>query len=342
MQPQRKRPDKRPNGPSERKDVSSLIPELIERLKQVKPEVSFIIPLTFLLLLIFRLIDIIILNKTVENILLIPFQLIIFILPAYLFARVKNPSSPIDYLLSLRVRPPRAYQIPLMLSSLALTIFGTMLMSMIFAGTSSMESGFSLYSTFVSRIGGGFFPTLFLIIAYCAVPAFCEELVFRGILCREYERLSVPLGILSSAIFFACLHFSPSQFPVYLFSGILLALTMYAGGSVIVSMIVHFAFNLTGLFGQSYLNAFYHVTGGTSGFFLFILSMITLLCAALFCFFAAKCYSRRAKNSNMPSRPIFPKPEKLTHILSEIFINPFIIFSFALYIIVAVIVPLFK
>ena len=313
-----------------------------ERLKTTKLNVSAVVPLTFVLLLIFKLIDLIILNKTVENILLIPFQATIFLLPAFMFACLKDQKNPLGYLLSLRIVTPKVHHIPLILSSIGLMLVGTMLASLIFAGTDSMESGFSLYSTFVSRVGGGFFPSLFLIIAYCAVPAVCEELVFRGILCREYEKLSVPVGIFSSAVFFACLHFDLGQFPVYLFSGILLALTMYASGSLIVSAIVHFVFNLIGLFGQSYLNAFYHVTGGRSGTFTFVLAMLTLLFAALFCLFASKCYARRALRSTMPSRPIFPGFRRLTAVFSDIFINPFIIFSFALYIIVAVIIPLFR
>ena len=332
---QKKRPDNR--RPAGNRDY---IKDFLQWFGGVELKVSIIIPMTFVLLLIFKLIDSLIINKTLENILIIPFQAVIFLLPALLFARIRAPKDPTRYLLSLRVRPPRAYQIPLMLSSLALIICGTMLTSLFFAGTDSMESGFSLYSTFVSRVGG-FFSSLFLIVAYCIVPAFCEELVFRGILCREYERMSVPVGIFSSAVFFACLHFDPAQFPVYLFSGIILALTMYACGSVIVSMIVHFGFNLIGLFGQSYLNAFYHITGGSSGLFVFFLVMFTLLFAALFCLSASKCYARRAKNSDMPSRPIFPGFRRLTAVLSEIFVNPFIIFSFALYIIVAVIIPIF-
>lgn len=316
--------------------------DLLQWIKSIELDVSFVIPLTFILLLIFKLIDLLILSKTVENVLLIPFQLIIFLVPAYLFARIRSPKAPLEYILKLRMRPPRPFQIPLMLSALALTLFGSMLISLISAGQGSLESGFTLYNTFVSRVGGGFFSNLFLVLAYCAVPAFCEELVFRGILCREYERLNIPLAILASSVFFGFLHFAPSQFPVYLFSGIVLSLAMYASGSLIVSMIVHFAFNLIGLFGQSYLNAFYNVTGGTSGLFIFILTMLTLFCAALFCLAASKCYALRARRSNVPLRPILPKADRLTHLFSEIFIDPFIIFAFVLYIIVAVIIPIFK
>ena len=330
---------KRPDAQKSEKNGSAL--SFLKHLISLKPEISFTIPLIFILLIVFKLIDRLIINKTVENLLLVPFQLTIFLVPAILFVKLKTKKNPIEYLLSLRMHPPRPYHIPLALYSLALMLCGTMLIGLIFAGTDSMESGFSLYSTFVSRVGGGFFSSLFLILAYCAVPAFCEELVFRGMLCREYERFNIPVGIFAGAVFFACLHFDPAQFPVYLFSGILLALTMYAGGSLVVSMIVHLAFNVIGLFGQSYLNAFYHITGGSSGIFVFILVMLTLLFAALFCLSASKCYARRAKRSNMPVRPIFPQLNKLTRILSDIFLNPFIILSFVIYIIVAIVIPFF-
>ena len=338
MQQRRKGPDRRQeeNG----LDLSGAVKAIIDKIKSIRLDVSFIIPLTFSLLLIFKLIDLAILNKTVENALVIPFQLIIFLVPAYLFARFKNEKAPLDYLFSLRVRAPRPYQIPLLISSLGLSIFGTMLLSTVVAGQESLESGFTLYNTFVSRTGGGFFSNLFLMLAYCAVPAFCEELVFRGILCREYERHSPVAAIASASIFFAMLHFDPGQFPVYLFSGVVLAMVMYATGSLVASMTVHFAFNLFGLFGQPYLSAFYNVTGGSSGLFLFIITMLTLLFAALFCLAASKCYAVRAKYSKMPKRPVFPHYSRLTHILSEIFINPFVIFSLVLYIVVAVVIPL--
>lgn len=312
----------------------------VKRLNSTKPEVSRIIPITFLLLLVLRLVDFFILNKTVENLLVIPFQLLIFLLPAFLFARYRNRKDPLDYLFSLRIRVPRLYQLPLMVSALGLSVFGTMLLSAVFAGHDSLESGFTLYNTFVSRTGGGFFSSLFLILAYCAVPAFCEELVFRGIVGREYERYSPAMAIFAGSLFFSLLHFNAGQLPVYFFSGVVLSLVTYATGSLIAAMAVHFAFNIFGLFGQPYLSAFYNVTGGSSGLFLFIISMLALLFAALFCLSAAKCYSVRGKRSKLPPRPIFPPSSRLTHVFSEIFLNPFIIFSLLLYIIVAVVLPL--
>ena len=310
-------------------------------IKGLRLDASFLVLASFVLLQVLKLVSLLITNKTAENVLIIPFQLIIFALPTafYLYYKLEREGAP--PLKGLRLRAPRLHQAPLILASTLLLICGNVLISLVFAGTGSLENGFTLYNTFVSRNNGGFFTTLYLVMAYAAVPAFCEELVFRAVLCREYERYNVLSGIVASSIFFAMLHFDPTLFPVYFFSGILLALTMYATGSVIASMAVHMAFNLTGLFGQPFLNAFYNITGGTGGLFVFILVMLTILAAALFCGCASKCYSIRAERSNMPDRRILPPADQLTHIASKIFITPFSIASFVLYIAVLVIVSIF-
>ena len=306
-------------------------------MRGLKPDATAVVLVSFVLLMIFKLISLLITNKTVENILIIPFQLLIFLLPAALYLGYRKQTDRTPIFKGLRLRTPGIYQIPLLISAALLLVCGNVLVSLVFAGTGSLENGFTLYNTFVSRNSGGFFETFYLIMAYAAVPAFCEELVFRALLCREYEKHNVLLGIVASAVFFAMLHFDISLFPVYFFSGVLLALTMYATGSVIASMAVHMAFNLTGLFGQPFLSAFYNITGGTGGLFVFIILMLTILAAALFCTFASKCYSFRARHSNIPDRKILPPANQLTHIVSKIFITPFSIAAFAFYIAVLII-----
>ena len=294
---------------------------------------SFLVFSSFLLLLLFKLPTLFITDKLLENILIIPFQLVIFLVPAVIFIKYRDKKTGRDPLKGLRLRAPRLYQLPLLVSSLLLLVCGNVLVSLVFAGTGSLENGFTLYNTFVSRNSGGFFTTLYLIIAYAAVPAFCEELVFRALLCRDYERYNVLCGIIASSLFFAMLHFDLFLLPVYLFSGVILALTMYATGSVIASMAVHMAFNVFGLFGQPYLNAFYTITGGTGGLFIFILCMMTVLSLALFCTFASRCYATRAKSSNIPNRRILPPADRITHIISKIMITPFSIAAFFVYIV---------
>ena len=239
------------------------------------------------------------------------------------------------------MRAPRAYQLPLVATAIPLLTCGCLLMSIVFGGISSLSDGFTLYNTFVSRTSFGFFETLYLILAYAAIPAICEELIFRAILCREFEKYGPVCAIAISSVFFALLHFDLALFPVYLFAGILLSLSMYATGSAIVPMIIHFFYNVIGLFGQPFLTSLYEVTGGSLGLFGFITLMLTLLLAALFCNFASKSYARRAEHSNMQNRPILPSSDVLVRAVSDILLTPWSISAVCFYIAVIVISSLF-
>ena len=77
-------------------------------------EPSTLVFASFVLLLIFKLLSLLITNKTVENILIIPFQLIVFILPAYFYLQYKSGGDPDEMTKGLRLRIPGLYQVPLL------------------------------------------------------------------------------------------------------------------------------------------------------------------------------------------------------------------------------------
>ena len=310
---------------------------LKEKLSGFRTAPSFLVLSIYVLLIIFKLVHLCVTDKTVENLLMIPFQLFIFFVPFLFFLANKKEWRIAEIPRILRFRMLRVHQIPLLIFAILVLVSGTMLVSLVFAGNDSLEEGFTLYNTFVSRSNGSFWSSVYLILAYAIIPAICEEIVFRAVLCREYEKYNVICGVIASAVFFALLHFNVYQFPVYFFSGILLAMVMYATGSVLASIIVHLFFNIFGLFGQPYLNAFYALTGGTEGLFLFILCMMTIFFAALFCTFASKSYAVRAKNSNAPARKLLPSLREATYIASEIFFTPFAIAAICLYIAVFIV-----
>ena len=152
-----------------------------------------------------------------------------------------------------------------------------------------MSESFSLYDTFISKDNGTVPNTIYLVLAYAALPAICEEFVYRGILCREYEHGGVLRAVLVSSLFFALLHFDLQNLPIYLFAGIILAMTLYATRSVFGAMLAHFLYNIFGLFGQPYMNNLYSITGSTD-LFLFLVTTLFLISAALFCAVAARLY----------------------------------------------------
>lgn len=208
---------------------------------------------TYILLLLSKIIDVTLINRDNEYLSVVVLQMMIFLIPAALWCRFSGER----YVRSLRIAPLKPDSIAVMIAAAVLMISGGVLISMIFGGLESLSQNFSLYNTFISKDDGTAPARLYLVLAYAALPALCEEFVYRGILCHEYEKGGVLRAVLISSLFFSLLHFNLQNFPVYFFAGVILALTLYATRSVFGAIIAHFIYNIFGLFGQPYINTFY-------------------------------------------------------------------------------------
>ncbi|MBR3895211.1 MAG: 5-formyltetrahydrofolate cyclo-ligase [Clostridia bacterium] len=251
-----------------------------------------LVAVTFVLLLLSRLIDTALTDRRTAYLMVILLQLLIFFAPAlvYVLKREKGFAK------RLRIRLPSPKHLWFIFCMLAVMISGGLLCGILTGGISSLTGNFTLYDTFVARTDGSFAETVYVILAYGVLPAVCEELIWRGILCAEYEGFGAGVSILLSAIFFAMLHFSFPLLLSYLFLGLLLAGVMYATRSIIAAMLLHLCYNLFCLFGQPYLSAFY-VTAGSNEIFVFCLVVILLLFGAFAAGEARKIYHVRARRN---------------------------------------------
>ena len=259
--------------------------------RAVSPHPVRLVLIIYVLLLLSRLVDAAFLsgeNKFLTTILL---QLLIFCIPTYLYIRLRDGLT----VKSIRLCPPR-------LSHLFLLLFGTVFLICactllaILCGMMNGQSAFTLYDTFVAPQDGNAAGLVQVILAYGILPAFCEELVFRGILCAEYESHGILYASAVSAVFFALLHFDLSALPVYLFAGFFLAIVLYLTRSVVAVMLVHLGYNLFGILAQAGLSGYCRSTGSI-GLLIVLLIAFLLLSAALFCGEAARILKGRAKLS---------------------------------------------
>lgn len=86
----------------------------------------------------------------------------------------------------------------------------------------------------------------FLIIAIA--PGICEELLFRGLMPRFFEKYGIKVNIVLTALLFAAFHLDPFRFlPVFLL-GMLLGYLTLRSGSIVNSMISHAINNSLALF----------------------------------------------------------------------------------------------
>lgn len=287
---------------------------------------------TFLLLVLSRFIEGALTRRGGEYIAVVLLQLFIFMLPAILYLQLRGER----FTKRIRICPIRPQHLWFCFCMLAVMILSGLLISILFGGISSLGGNFTLYNTFVARTDGSVWETLYIILAYAVLPAFCEELVYRSILCAEYEELGTGVAVFVSALFFSMLHFSFPFFVNYLVLGILLAFVMYATRSALAPMLLHFFYNVFCLFGQPYLSAFY-VNAGSNEIFLFCLITLLLLFSAFSAGEARKIYHLYAR-ANLSSD--YTSSVALTEYPKRIFFalkTPVVIPAFLLWLIMAII-----
>lgn len=273
---------------SKKSDATENEPKAKEkRGKRIILSPSSLVLATYLLLLLSKIFDVAFINRENEYYSVVILQLMIFLLPGALWCKWSGEG----YIKGLRLKLPRPQTFLLILSGAVLMISGGLLLGTVFGGLESLSNNFSLYDTFISKTDGSVSSSLYLFVAYAILPAICEEFVFRGILCYEYENGGVLRAVIFSSVFFALLHFNPINILTYLFSGAILALILYASRSLIGAMLAHFIYNVFGLFGQRYMNTLYIITGSSS-FFLFLVAFCFMLSGAIFCHQASKLYKR--------------------------------------------------
>ncbi len=222
---------------------------------------------------------------------------VVFLLPAVTFCLIRG----YGYSRVLRVRAPRAAHIPLLIVAFFALFCGALLISISCGGIDSLGNSATAYET---EPAPNALYGIGMALGLAVLPAVLEELFFRGIVAAEYERRGGFRAIFMSALLFALCHFDLHNLPVYLFSGALFMLVLFATDSLLATMLLHVCYNLVSLFGQRYLNAFYDITGSME-LFLFLLILVFLIAMALFCRFAATLYhSREQHGLSDPKRAV--------------------------------------
>ena len=278
--------------PEQTERPSRLSPKQRDFLKgrnAVSNSVTVLVLVIYALLLLSRLVDAAFLSRESQYLSIILLQIMIFPIPAYLYVRMRN-AHPVKHLRLSKIKLSHLF---LLLSASLMLITGCTLLAML-GGMMSAQPSFTLYDTFASSNDGTVGATAHLILAYGILPAFCEELVFRGIICSEHEKHGILYAAVVSSLFFAFLHFDLTAFPVYLFAGVLLSLVMYITRSSVAAMVVHLCYNLFGIFVQAGLSGYCRSTGSI-GLLVVILIALLLLSSAFFCGEVSRILRGRAR-----------------------------------------------
>ena len=210
---------------------------------------------------------------------LVILQFIVLIIPAIFFCRLKG----INYGSKLGMKLFSPGKLGFTLTAVLVMISGSTIIRLAQVYIiKRQEFSFFLYDSYVPGNTDSIFNVLYIAIAFAVLPAITEEFVFRGIVLTEYNYGGYGsfCAAFMSAVMFAMLHFSFSQFFIYLFCGIVLSFLVYNTQSVFPAMIAHMLYNLYGLFAESYIIKLL-MRPSSIVFLIFFVVVVFLICLAV-------------------------------------------------------------
>jgi len=263
-------------------------------------------------------------------------QLVTYAVPSVFYYKVRGR----EFAPKVRLRMFGGTHILYLFHTTIFLITGGMLLSILMYTLTPESFAAAVSSDYASfAMNQRFFDGVYLILAFAVLPAATEEFLFRGIVVGEYERHGVAVAAVISSLMFAMSHFSFARFPVYLFSGIVLACAVYATRSVIASAVIHALNNIAVLLCEQYILNIVDKQNVSMTLLLILLGTTAIVSAMLMCYEASGIYREMAEN-NIPSEYI-RHPDRKRNLfvrIADAFLTP----TFLLLVIIFVVAALIK
>ncbi len=88
-----------------------------------------------------------------------------------------------------------------------------------------------------------------IVFVICVTPAICEEILFRGFVLKNLQKVSKPgIAVFMSGFLFAVYHFQPFNLIPLIILGTFLGFIVYYSNSIFTGMLCHFLNNFTATF----------------------------------------------------------------------------------------------
>ena len=128
----------------------------------------------FVLLFLCRLIDTTMLTRENEYIAVIVLELLVFLLPSAAYIRLFSKSFS-----AFRISLFGLGHLLFIISAIVTLTTGSLLVDYLVSGHEAFEKSYDLWGVFISKNDGGAADTVYIVLAYAALPALCEEFLFR-------------------------------------------------------------------------------------------------------------------------------------------------------------------
>ena len=194
-------------------------------------------------------------------------ELMIFTVPCVFYCKLKGKG----YTETLGLRPFGLSRLSLLFFLALIMLSGVLLIKVGLLYGGALTGASNGEQSVVAE--GNLFYTVF---TAAILPAVVEEFLFRGVLLSEYAHLGGICSVGVSALFFAMLHFSLAEFPIYLFGGLVMGAAAYLTRSLLAAILLHTVYNLFTLFGEEFVWKLIFEEQSHI-FFLYLLAVVFLL-----------------------------------------------------------------
>ena len=199
----------------------------------------------YLLLILTRLIPADVMDSTVKLFFaLIILELLVFALPVFFYSRMQER----DYIKELPFYFFSTKFTPFLVSMGFLMLAGGLVINALFYFCGFGSASYASLGSFILSDVSIDNNPLYVLIAYGALPALCEEVLFRGILIHEYKKYSFPTAAIISSLAYAFCYFDLSALPFYFLSGLILAYIIRMTGSLFAAILTRFAVNVASIY----------------------------------------------------------------------------------------------
>ena len=229
--------------------------------------------------------------------LLSPFisQVLILLAPAYLFMMILYPDrSQIAKIKGLGFHRIRAEHVFLIIFTSLFLITTSLVLNICLGGVYDVSRGFTLLGSFTAGVGEFTTSYPYLAIVYAVTPALIEEALFRGLLYSQFSEKDEFFAIAITSVISSAFAFTLGGFPAALLCALTYCFIRNVTGSLFSSVIVHFIFNLYGVFLQTNV-AKYFISAQNTHLLIIIVIAAWLISSILFFSEAARIYRVKAE-----------------------------------------------
>lgn len=254
-----------------------------------------------------------------ENICLavIVIQLLVLVVPAAFYIKLKGEGFVSR--MNLRLFGPQKILATVIAAFTA--IFGDMLLKLVLYNIGLIKGTYSVYAYYLNGTSPG---VLYALVTFAVVPAICEELLFRSVLCAEYDSGGILTAAVASSLLYAMFGMNWGYFPIYFFIGIIFTHIMYLTRSVFASMVCHFIYCIYELvLGETVQTII--TKPQSTGFLFFVMAGGFLLCLLMLMGESSNIYYGYALDERISSSPVKPGGFSARALVKAILAPPFLI-----------------